>query len=480
MMARRKHLHWAIALGMLGIVALWIGWIGFLDSDDSLYYYAAARWVDQPPFAGDNHWATRFPVVMSFAALLALFGKGLAAFHIMSIGWFVALITITGLFAKSIAGSRAGWIAAILVATMPTLATFASIVNCDMTEATFLIGGAWLLGSAGKADRPLRHGVYAGLCFGMAALSRETAVLPLIGLFPVFLFGRPVQRKVLLASAAGFAIVLLGEAAFQWAVTGDPLRRYAIAFNHDSHIDRAANMEGNFLVHPAIDPIVVLLINDDFALLFWLGIAAVAAGAWRYLAYGAQQRLAVIAWMGAANFLFVAALTHELVLNPRYFALAALVMVVIVAIWLARMAPQTGFLLLAAAVAANLLAMGLANNHPRWVIDAALIAARDHPNAIILGSHETVERAGLLLKFSGLNNLRAGAPTPGKLYLASDDGPPIHGLAIARYPSPPTILGGMIQDIGLGPILPGRIGKRILAPNPQATLWMVSPDKAHP
>jgi 4-amino-4-deoxy-L-arabinose transferase-like glycosyltransferase len=479
-MARQNHLRWAIALGVLGIAALWIAWIGFLDSDDSLYYFAAVRWVDQPPFAGDNHWATRFPVVMSFAALLALMGKGFAAFHVMSVGWFIALITITGMFARSIAGARAGWIAAILVATMPTLATYASIVNCDMPEAVFLVGGAWVLGSAGKASRPLHHGLYAGLSFGMAVLCRETAVLPLIGLVPVFLFGRPVRRKVLLASAAGFALILLGEAAFQWAVTGDPLRRYAIAFNHDSHIDRAANMEGNFLVHPAIDPLLVLLINDDFALLFWLGAAAVAAGAWRFLAYGAQRRLSVFAWMGAANFLFVAVLTHELVLNPRYFALAALVMVVIVAIWLARMAPRARLLLLAATVSANLLAMSVANNHPRWVVDAALIAARQHPNAIIISDRETVERASLLLRFTGLDNVRAGAPMPGKLYLASDASPPVPGTVVTHYPSPPTILGGMIEGVGLASALPGHIGKRILAPNPQATLWMVSPDKAHP
>jgi hypothetical protein len=86
----------------------------------------------------------------------------------------------------------------------------------------------------------------------------------------------------------------------------------------------------------------------------------------------------------------------------------------------------------------------------------------------------------LLLKFAGLDNVRAGAPTPDKLYLSSDDAPPRHGIAIAHYPSPPTILGGVLEGIGLGSVLPGRIGNRLLAPNPQASLWMISPDKARP
>ncbi len=49
-----------------------------------------------------------------------------------------------------------------------------------------------------------------------------------------------------------------------------------LAFHHDSHIDLAANEEGNVLVHPATDPLLVLLVNDDFALLFWGVTAAVA------------------------------------------------------------------------------------------------------------------------------------------------------------------------------------------------------------
>ncbi|MGK4422039.1 glycosyltransferase family 39 protein, partial [Klebsiella pneumoniae] len=93
--------------------------------------------------------------------------------------------------------ARAGWIAALLVGTMPMVAVAGSIVGIDLTEAVALIAGAWLLGEAAPGRAGLRQGVLAGLCFGLAILSRETAVLSLAGLTIVVLWGRPVRREVL-------------------------------------------------------------------------------------------------------------------------------------------------------------------------------------------------------------------------------------------------------------------------------------------
>ena len=49
-------------------------------------------------------------------------------------------------------------------------------------------------------------------------------VLPLAGLGLLFLHGRPVPRAAILAAGAGCAVVLGGEALFQYALTGDPLQ----------------------------------------------------------------------------------------------------------------------------------------------------------------------------------------------------------------------------------------------------------------
>ena len=370
---------WPLLLVVLAIAALAIGWVGFIASDDSLYHAGAMRWVTDGPSPGIDHWSTRFPLIVGFAAAIRLLGDGFAAFDAISVFWYAALLAVTTGFARSIGGPRAGWIAAILIATMPVIVSHASTVSCDLAEAFFLIAGAWLLCAAGADRAGLARAIAAGLCFGMAILCRETALLALVAFGPLFVLGRPVDRRLLIAAGLGIALVLGGEMLFQHAMTGDALHRYGLAFNHDDLIDRAANLEGNFLLHPAIDPLLVLLVNDDFGLLFWLAGAGLALGAMRGLAPEGRRRLAVVAAMALANFLIVAVLYHKLVLNPRYFTLPALVAALVLALWLARLRWPWRALLLAAIVAVNLLMLSVGNTHPRWGLEVTVAAAQAHP-----------------------------------------------------------------------------------------------------
>ena len=464
--APRERLLWPALLVCLAVVALWIGWIGFIASDDTLYYVGALRWVTEGPAPGADHWSTRFPLILSFAACIRLFGPGFAAFDAVSVAWYGALVAIAGGFAARIAGARAGWIGAILTATMPVIVSHASTVSCDLAEAFFLIAGAWLVSEA-EADRAgLARAVAAGLCFGLAILCRETALLALVGLGPLFLLGRPVDRRMLLAAGLGLALVLGGEMLFQWAQTGDPLHRYGLAINHDEHIDRAANLEGNFLLHPAVDPLLVLLINDDFGLLFWLAAAALGLGALRETGGDGRRRLAVVAAMAAANFLLVAVLYHKLVLNPRYFTLPALVAAFVLAPWLARMAARPRALLLALVVATNLLMLGVGNAHPRWGMEAMLLAAKAHPTEIVHADADTVARAWLPLTFGRIGTVRPGAT--GLVVTVTPPADPAR--IIARYPSPPTRLGGLVEALGLRRLVPGAIARRLFSPSPEAFL----------
>jgi hypothetical protein len=307
----------------------------------------------------------------------------------------------------------------------------------------------------------------------LAILCRETTALALLGFAPLFLIGRPVPRRALILMGLATAAVLLGEAAFQWALTGDPLHRYILAFNHDSHIDRAANLEGNFLLHPAIDPLLVLLINNDFALLFWLAPIAMAAGAYSGLDKARKRQLIVPIAMALAAFLLVSLLATKLVLNPRYFTLPALVAVMLVAIWLADLKPRARALILAMAVAANLLMLSAQNGHPRWMAEAAATAAAAHPKEIIFTDPQTRQRAEVRLQFAGLANLRAGAPMAHHLYLA-EEAQAAGTDPIARYPAPATPLGRILAALGLAPYLPEAVRHRLIDPGPTVLLWRVA------
>ena len=354
--------RWPLFATLL-LAAILIGWTGFIASDDALYYRGAAHWLSHPPFAGDDHWSTRLPLILSFAGWLAILGRSLAAFGATALSWYAALVLVFGLFARSVGGARMGWIAALLAGTMPVIVANATTVSCDLPEACFLVGGAWALGGSDATRRGLLRATSGGMLFGLAILCRETSLLSLAALAPLFLIGRPLDRRAILAAGIGVALVLGGEALFEWALTGNPLHRYTLAYHHDEHIDRAANLEGNLLVHPAIDPLLVLLVNDDFALIFWVAILAVSCGATRKLEPGPRRRLVLFGALALADFLLVSVLTHKLVLNPRYFLLPALIAVILAALWIETLKPIARAGTIALIVATNLLMLSVENAH---------------------------------------------------------------------------------------------------------------------
>ncbi|MCC2978842.1 glycosyltransferase family 39 protein [Sphingomonas sp. IC4-52] len=449
--------------------ALYVGWIGFMASDDSLYHAGAVRWLVDPPFAGSDHWSTRFPLTLTFAAVIAVVGNNFAAFAVTAMLFYVLLVVVVGGFAAAVGSPRAGWIAALLTATLPVVVSHATTVSVDLIEAAALVVGAWLLGSSREDPGGLLRAGLGGVMFGTAVLCRETSVLPLMVLGPLFLIGRPLPRRVLMACGIGAAMVLVGEALFQYALTGDPLRRYAIAFHHDEHINRAANHEGNFLLWAPIDPLLVLLINDDFGLLFWIAGIACVGRCWTRLPVARRAPFLLLAAMAGSSFILVSALYAKLVLNPRYFMLAALAAVILVALWLDRIRAWARIMVLAVLVSTNLLLVSVGNAHPRWPMEALLIAAEAHPQAVVAGAPNDVARSDIPMAFLRQTNIRPLPAQPGDLVVAPATHAP-KGVVIARYPSPPTRLGALLRWLGLEPLVPSAISRRMFAPSPEMVL----------
>lgn len=465
----QTHLIWLGLLLAAMIAALFVGWIGFMASDDSLYHAGAMRWLTDPPFPGSDHWSTRFPLTLSFAAVIALLGNDFTAFAVTAVIFYVILVAAVGVFAAKAFTPGTGWIAALLAATLPVVVVHASTVSVDLLEAAALLTGGWLVGSAAEDRAGLMRAAVGGAMFGVAVLCRETSVLALAVLGPLLLIGRPFSRRVLIACALGAALVLVGEALFQYAMTGDPLRRYVIAFNHDEHIDRAANHEGNFLLWAPLDPLLVLLINDDFGLLFWLAGVALMAGAWGVTSSHRRAPFLLLVLIAASSFLLVSVLYTKLVLNPRYFMLAALAAIILVAAWLDRVTPLVRTFVLALLVSTNLLLMGVGNAHPRWGMEALVLAAEAHPRATIAGNQNDVARADIAMSFLGQSNIRPLPAHGGDLVIAPADVAPA-GDVVARYPSPPTRLGAALRWLGLEPLVPASIARRMFTPSPDMVL----------
>jgi 4-amino-4-deoxy-L-arabinose transferase-like glycosyltransferase len=461
---------WPLVALLAVVAALAIGWVGYTASDDAAYYQAAQLWLVHPPVAGADHWATRFPLILSLAGAFAVFGGGPVAMGVTALGWYVVFLALVRDLAARIAGPRAGWLAVILMATLPVVIAQATTVSCDLAEASFLILAVRLIGDVAVGEAGGWRPFAAGLALGGAILCRETTALALFGFVPLFLIGRPVPRRALVVMGLGCALLIGGEALYQYALTGDPLHRWTLAFHHDNHIDRAANEEGNFLVNPVIDPLLVLLVNDDFALLFWLAIAATVAGVHHRLRPDGARRMAILIAIASAAFLLVGALYTKLVLNPRYFMLPAVAAAITVAAWLDTLRVVPRALLLCTAVGASLLMLSVENAHPRWPAQALTVAAKAHPAVAIHGDPETVHRAELPLRWAAIATVSAAPPTTDALAFSDEAHAPSGFRVVARYPSPPTVLGRILSAIGLAGHLPAKVRNRLIAPNPTMIL----------
>jgi hypothetical protein len=73
------------------------------------------------------------------------------------------------------------------------------------------------------------------------------------------------------------------------------------------------------------------------------------------------------------------------------------------------------------------------------------------------------------MRFAGKGRLVSGHAAPGGLQVVrADAGLP--GTVVAHYPSPPTRIGQMVRALGLAPLVPAPVARRLFAPAPEMVL----------
>jgi hypothetical protein len=187
-----------------------LGAVG-LNSDEAVYAGQAAS------LAGNPHFTGLFPVVRAhplvFQVLISPFyfhGTPDVAGRYVSALFGVGTIFLVYLLGLTLYGKRAGALAALLLALMPyhIVVSREIILDCPMT---FFATGALLCLAVFVRSDNRRWLVLAGACVGLAALTKETAII-LVGSAFVFLslisrLWRPV-RYVMAAGAAAVGLAL--------------------------------------------------------------------------------------------------------------------------------------------------------------------------------------------------------------------------------------------------------------------------------
>ena len=330
--ARDAALVLVLFLGMAAVLAF--AWVGYLGSDDVTYATGAYGWLRQFPYVG-GHGTIRYLITWPIALSFVAFGEGEFQLVLPTICYFAALIAVTYLCMARLLDRATAVVAAILVMTLPLFAVQATTASADITELTFIVASAWLFYIASTAARPFPLLFASGAAAGLAWLTRETAVALLLFYGLSFLAGYRIKRMHYFVMGAGFFAVWGCELAYLYAMTGNPLYRIFISLHHNSTVTRAVDVAGNLFVHQAINPIVMLLVDQEFAVFFSIAIPAIVLLLAKRVLPGPYAEIARL-WslLAITWFLFFAVNSSLLPLNPRYVAPTAYGAAIAVAIFL--------------------------------------------------------------------------------------------------------------------------------------------------
>ena len=475
----------AILVAFVFAAMLAVTWVGFIESDDLEYARSGAFWLDDFPHLGQSHWGLRHLIVLPVAASFALFGRGEGPLLLPTVLYAAGIVAMTGLCVRRVAGTLAGLLAALLVATLPVFVTGASIVYSDIPEAFFVLASLWayyFATQSGSARLFLLSGVFAGCAF----ITRETT-MALLALYLVLFLAAPRRIMDFFRMAAGCLLVIGLDVMWLWAASGDPLWRMhisqrGVAGDNPSLAHFIINSGGldrhGVIVAPRpLQALLAIFVNQSMGLLAWAGVPAAIALARRPRFAPGSTAGTLFGGLALVWFLMLSYVFLFMWIVPRYQTVTMVALCVPLAIWLAgrmsagvRAVPAFVMLaLLGSGAALSLVADRELLFGERGLVAFARIApgtVRTDP-ATLRGADWLLELAGLRAKVS------AGPCAPGGLCyvnprprrpLPADwtrQEVPAGAIVLLEVPRQPTIMGEILVRTGLLGLLPAAVRAKL-------------------
>lgn len=467
-------------------------WVGYLGSDDVTYADGAYGWIESFPYVG-GHGTVRYTITVPMALSFVALGESEVSMTLPTLLYGLGLIALLVLMLHRAAGALPACFTAALLITSPLLVTWATIASVDIVEAFFIFASLFLFHAASQAASRWRLLLAAGALAGLGFLTRETTVFFLVFYGFAFLLGYGIKRLEHFVMAAGFFAVWFAEVVYFFIMTGDPLYRINISLNHDSTIDRSIDVAGNVIAHPIVDPLLVILANQEFAILFW---AVVPATAWLLINRQVEPAVRRIAMLfGAVGLIWllcVGAVQSLLPLNPRYFLISAICASVVTALAISEAFRQRHYW--ASAIATLLIVSGnlagiYVENRNHMFGERALLAVAERHDESLYTDPLTHRRAELLLKWSSAGTrVLKDAPPAGGLYLYNslradelanwipEDAvelylPRENWQLLERVAPEPKLAGALIRAVGLEELLPYKLRNALSEGHPGVRLY---------
>ncbi|RTL46522.1 MAG: hypothetical protein EKK53_03430 [Burkholderiales bacterium] len=499
------------SLALLLALLQWRFFVGFQASDDANYLRGALGWLAHVPYVGDTHWTLRHTLTLPAAASVSTLGLSLFSLGLTTVLYFFGFVALQLHGLQRHLGFPVAACFGLFAITTTGMIVNSTYLAPDVSELFFVGATFWVLmrslDDVEQSSRPsVRLWLAAGLLAGLAWSNRQTSAGALLACgITAWMAGPPARRRIPWA-VLGFALIVGGEWGYLTWMTGDPLYRLNVDLHHDpvnrlAEVQRVAasggwiDKEGNLSVHLLLDPVLALFVSQKYGLLFWTGLWA-AWQAWRLPRGLERQVLMRLLGLGALSYLFVA-VNPKLYLVPRYLLVPAWVAAGLTAWWVARLWTQQrrvqAALVAAAVVGVNLLCLSVENTQPRAIEQALVAWVKAHPGQAVHTDIETYERSETFFQIAGVprtsvssapaaagdrvfyNALRVEqcAGQPRCKAQAAAFRPQPHWVAVDTLHGPSKPIGQVLQALGIAPLLPPDIARRVVAPSYEVTLYEV-------
>jgi hypothetical protein len=336
----------ALLVALAGFTS-WLGYVGFIASDDGSYSEAAIGWLDHFPYIGINHWGLRHAVVLPVALSFWLGGVSELTMLLPTKVYFLLLILLTYGCLARLVERRTALLASALVALTPIF-VLPSSPSDDPVECLFVAASFWAFYFGSGARTSLALLLLSGICAGLAFVTRETSAIMTLFYGILFLLGWRLPRPYFFVIAGGFLAVLAFDTVYLASMTGDPLYRFHIsmgAVTSDNPLDPKSAVEypvrdglnyiGLIAAPRLIQPILVLFTAHQFGPLFFF---AIPAGLWLWRNRGRHEpRFEIALLWGLLGLVWFMTLSYVLVVlyvDPRYYMVTVYSGVIVVALWL--------------------------------------------------------------------------------------------------------------------------------------------------
>lgn len=345
---------WQLLATLLAVALLLrlVFFIGYQGHDDRSYIAFAWMFAHGGDFVSRgiaDPWTGRMLAWLPSALYIRLFGDAEWVLVLHSLLCSLGSVAIAFGVVRQFHGRQAAFLAAAMMAFLPIEVLYGTRAFGDQGTGTLCVAtlACFMMTLHTRSNR---WALGTGLVWGVAYLSKETAMLMVVPFLLVLWVRRDMPWRLMGIAGAGLAIVVVGELLFWLLHTGDALYRWHATLGSRERIVPPPKVMVSWIDwipspipseimrsnNTLLDALLMLTTNEEWGLLFFLALPLSMLALWRGDAVLRAVAIFMLSMVLLLAFLPLHFPHYTLGRDPRHFTAASLPAVWLVAVWLVQ------------------------------------------------------------------------------------------------------------------------------------------------